>query len=139
VKEGYRFAPPKQETFFKDDANHDPYWSLETLIEAQLNCGGLIITRAHVDEMLEVTRLVFEILERAWQSVDHALIDMKIEFGVVNEGGKLSVVLGDVIDNDSWRLWPSGDKRLMLDKQVYRNLDASKIDAAAMKTVKGNF
>lgn len=139
VKEGYRFAPPKQETFFKDDANHDPIWSLDTLIEAGLVCGGLTITKAHVEEMLQVTRLVFEVLERAWLTVDHSLIDMKIEFGVINEGGKKSIVVGDVIDNDSWRLWPAGDKRLMLDKQIYRNLDASQIDATAMKAVKDKF
>lgn len=64
VKEGYRFAPLKLETFFKDDANHDPFWSVETLIEAKLNVGNLVITADHVKEMFHVCNLVFEILER---------------------------------------------------------------------------
>lgn len=64
VKEGYRFAPLKLETFFKDDANHDPYWSEETLIGAQLNIGGLLITAEHVKEMFQTSSLVFEVLER---------------------------------------------------------------------------
>lgn len=64
VPEGYRFAPLKLETFYKDDANHDPFWSEETLIGAKLNIGDMIITADHVQEMYRVTNLVFEVLER---------------------------------------------------------------------------
>ena len=40
VKEGYRFAPLKLEMFYKDDAQHDPFWSYEVCVEAGLTIGG---------------------------------------------------------------------------------------------------
>lgn len=43
VPEGFRFTPPKQETFFKDDANHDPQWSEEQIVSAKFTFNGLTI------------------------------------------------------------------------------------------------
>lgn len=134
VPEGYRFSPPKLELFYKDDAAGDPQWSEEQVIAKKYECNGLVIGAHEVAVMSRATVLIFEVLEKAWASLDCSLIDMKIEFGVNTKG---EVVLADVIDSDSWRLWPSGDKRLMKDKQVYRNLKV--VTDEALQQVKRNF
>ncbi|XP_070133243.1 bifunctional phosphoribosylaminoimidazole carboxylase/phosphoribosylaminoimidazole succinocarboxamide synthetase-like [Drosophila bipectinata] len=134
VPEGYRFSPPKQETFFKDDANHDPQWSEEQIVSAKFELNGLVIGQDEIDIMRRTALVVFEILERAWQTKNCTLVDMKVEFGIDVDG---NIVLADIIDSDCWRLWPSGDKRLMVDKETYHVL--TDVTASDLDTVKQNF
>ena len=128
VKEGYRFFPPLAEYFFKDDENHDPQWSYEQLVEAKLSMGGITIGPREIEIIGYTTRCVFEILEHAWAALDCSLVDMKIEYGV-NAAGE--ILLADIIDNDSWRLWQSGQRSLQKDKQIYRDLKEVTPDALA--------
>ncbi len=113
VSEGTRFEPVLVETFLKDDARHDPQ-----IWEADIVRMGLATT-PEIEWMAQQGRRVFETLERAWATADVTLVDLKIEFGRDLQG---HLIVADVIDNDSWRIWPGGDKNRMLNKQVYRNL-----------------
>ena len=66
----------------------------------------------------------FQALEEALSGVQTqygpiALADIKIEAGRQKIDGKL--VIADVIDNDSWRIWPGGDPSRQLDKQNFRD------------------
>ncbi|XP_047575330.1 bifunctional phosphoribosylaminoimidazole carboxylase/phosphoribosylaminoimidazole succinocarboxamide synthetase isoform X1 [Lutra lutra] len=135
VKEGYKFYPPKVELFFKDDANNDPQWSEEQLIAAKFCFAGLVIGQTEVDIMSHATQAIFEILEKSWLPQNCTLVDMKIEFGV--DITTKEIVLADVIDNDSWRLWPSGDRSQQKDKQSYRDL--KEVTPEGLLMVKKNF
>jgi phosphoribosylaminoimidazole-succinocarboxamide synthase len=113
ISEGTRFEPVLVETFLKDDARHDPQIWEKDIIDMGL------ATSEEIAWMADQGRRVFETLERAWAGVNVTLVDLKIEFGRDTHG---DLLVADVIDNDSWRLWPDGDKTRMLDKQVYRNM-----------------
>lgn len=116
--EGARFDPVLVEFFLKDDTRHDPQITEPEMVAQDL------ATHDEVAEMVEQGRRVFGLLEQAWAAQDVALIDLKIEFGRDLGRSRLGrLLVADMIDNDSWRIWPGGDKQRMLDKQIYRNME----------------
>ena len=114
--EGTRFDPPVVEFFLKDDARHDPQTTPAEIVSQGFGSA------ADVERMEFVGRQVFLLLEQAWAEQNVQLVDLKIEFGRPVGDPTGQPVVADVIDNDSWRLWPGGKKEQMLDKQVYRNM-----------------
>ena len=150
AEEGSRFDDIITELFYKDDSKHDPlveydgqtkewvfYDAKNTKRAAFMEAvkqiksrSGKLVSSEHVDQMFETLKEVFIVLEHAWSTHNIQLVDLKIEFGFDTSG---NLIVADVIDNDSWRLWPAGEKEEMLDKQVYRNLiSASKEDLEAI-------
>jgi phosphoribosylaminoimidazole-succinocarboxamide synthase len=125
--EGTRFDPVVLELFLKDDARHDPQITAEEAVS-----DGLC-RRGEIEEGLAVTDRVFLALEEAWATQGIQLVDLKIEFGRTMQG----MLVADVIDNDSWRLWPGGRRADQLDKQVYRDL--VKRDAEALADVRRRY
>jgi phosphoribosylaminoimidazole-succinocarboxamide synthase len=115
VSEGQRFDPVLVEFFIKDDTRHDPQMQPEEIVAAG------VATPEEIKSMAEAGRQVFDVLECAWAVREIMLVDMKIEFGRTLSG---DLVVADMIDNDSWRLWPGGQKEQMLDKQIYRNMQS---------------
>lgn len=124
LAEGSRFEPPLVEFFLKDDAAHDPLISPAEIIASNH------ASAAEVERLAAVARQVFGLLERAWAAQEVTLVDLKIEFGRTNLG---ELLVADVVDNDSWRIWPGGEQARMLDKQLYRN--AAVVDDALLADV----
>jgi phosphoribosylaminoimidazole carboxylase PurE protein len=76
-------------------------------------------------EMRRIARQAFLVLEKAWALEGGTLVDFKVEFGFDAKG---TLLLADVIDNDSWRVLENG---AYIDKQVYR--DGGALDTVAAK------
>ncbi|HEY5257041.1 MAG TPA: phosphoribosylaminoimidazolesuccinocarboxamide synthase [Candidatus Baltobacteraceae bacterium] len=132
LQRGALLVPRMIEYFFKDDANHDPQISADQIVARG------IANPAEVAAMTELARLTFEVLAHAWRKREVLLVDLKVEFGRL-AGGENSgqLVIADVIDNDSWRIWPQGREELMLDKQIFRNLE--NVDADGLAKVKSAY
>ncbi len=132
IARGSVLVPRMVEFFLKDDANHDP------LIEPDEIVHRGIANAQEIGLMSEVARITFEILAHAWRRRETLLVDLKIEFGrLIGGEGRGNLVIADVIDNDSWRIWPQGREELMLDKQAYRNLET--VTPADLDRVRENY
>ena len=64
----------------------------------------------------------FTLLEKAWAKVKISLIDLKLEVGYSKKTKE--ILLADVIDNDSWRIWSDGDPHRDISKQSFRDGEA---------------
>lgn len=95
-----------------------PLWSKESRIGIGFVVpqSAILPPGVTVQQIEELARKVFLVLEGAWAQLGCRLIDFKIEFGI-GPDGKLYVA--DVIDNDSWRLrtqdWEELSKQLFRD------------------------
>lgn len=129
AQSGALLIPRLVEFFIKDDAAHDPQISFDDIVARGL------ANPTELSAITEIARVTFEILAHAWRRHNILLVDLKIEFGrLVGGENKGQLVIGDVVDNDSWRIWPQGREDLMLDKQIYRNLQS--VDAPSLGRIK---
>ncbi|VDL80117.1 unnamed protein product [Nippostrongylus brasiliensis] len=72
VPQGYRFAEPKIETFFKDDENDDPQYSDEQIECAGFEYNGIKIGKSEINVMKRMTSVIFKALE-LWPQGDRRL------------------------------------------------------------------
>ncbi len=148
--EGTRFDPVITQFHYKDDPLHDPMLD-ETYINYIVRAKG----GEEYAEMQRINTEVFLHLERAFAYFDTQLVDMKLEYGIIED----SIYLIDEITGGSFRLWPYAHKNPnlkqpnilkelnpegRLDKDTYRmgeniNKVLTKFEAIAEVTAKFRF
>ena len=110
VEEGEAFAAPTVEFSYKNDDLNDPLINSDHVIALGL------ATREEIDCIEHYALQVDEILRAFWRSCGVTLVDFKLEFGRLPEGG---IILADEISPDTCRLWDSATGR-KLDKDRFR-------------------
>jgi phosphoribosylaminoimidazole-succinocarboxamide synthase len=141
VKSEQKLSKYVVEFFYKDDAGGDPFMVVDFVGKRVLyydptktiDKGYLgqkdysdndttavdwALLKKLVTEGTAMAMSAFANLATEFNKQQVLLVDAKFEFGIDIHG---DLVLGDVVDNDSWRIWPCGDPALAFDKQVYRN------------------
>lgn len=145
---------PIIELFLKDDENNDPLivydvesdiWRLYdakkpisegylSSVDTIVTAGGIVITKKIIDQILDLARRVNSVLKAEWEKQNVLLVDFKFEVGFAVIGGKVTLVVADVIDNDSWRIWMFGEETLMMDKEIFRLInEVSEADREKLK------
>jgi phosphoribosylaminoimidazole-succinocarboxamide synthase len=135
--EGTRFDPLITQFHYKDDPLHDPMLD-DKYIDYIVNVKG----GSEYSEMRKTNVEIFLHLERAFAYFNVQLVDMKLEYGIIE--GKVYLI--DEITGGSFRIWPYAHKNPnlnqsnvlkelnpegRLDKDIYRM--GEKIDKVLTK------
>lgn len=91
----------------QDDANNDPQWSEEQLLEAKFSLAGLTIGQCEVDIMNRSTVAIFEILEKAWATLDCTLVDMKVCSAMLPSAGETGILVWPLNSCSWFTIYPS--------------------------------
>lgn len=157
--EGQRLPVLEFELFYKDDRRHDPIVKVEEghygvildlykpdrpilgpeMGQSSTYLGPERLNREiDYDQMRIIALQVFLILEEAWKDLGVVLYDMKIEFGLVDDGlGGKRLVVADTITNDEWRIRDNEGKQL--DKQVFRDAVSDGMTEDALSDISDNY
>ena len=110
VAEGIVFPAPTVEFSYKNDALDDPLICIPHIYALGL------ATKEEMAAILDYARRINAFLKDFWAGCGVTLVDFKIEFGRLPDGG---IILADEISPDTCRLWDSatGEK---LDKDRFR-------------------
>jgi len=122
----WRLVHPKKQ-------DSDPESDLGRVIDS-----SRVLGTATIAEMESAIMRTLEVLEGFFEKHDFKLVDMKIEYGLTKDG---TVVISDVIDNDSWRLrdqnWNDVSKQSFRDGEEMSTIeDKYALVAALMETAK---
>jgi phosphoribosylaminoimidazole-succinocarboxamide synthase len=107
VEEGRRYDPVITQFHYKDDPLHDPMLDQSYIDFIIRTKGG-----SEYAKMMEMNAGAFVILEKAFAQFDIQLVDMKIEYGIIE--GEVYII--DEITGGSFRLWPYARKNPDLNK-----------------------
>ena len=100
-KEGQVFKPLITQFYYKDDFLHDPLLAGDFLIHLYKNKFVLLY-----NQMISKNSIIFLLLEKAFTQFKYQLVDIKLEYGIVD--GELTLI--DEITASQIRLWPYKDK-----------------------------
>ena len=95
--EGTRYDPPITQFHYKDDPLHDPL-----LDDDYIDYIGKTKGSDEYEQMRRLNVEVFVALEKAFAKFNVQLVDMKLEYGIIDN----EVYLIDEITGGSFRLWP---------------------------------
>ncbi len=118
-----------------------PWWEKEALLrtlegmQVYATLREVLIAKEYsvaklIEEIDDLTRKGFLVLEGAFRKLGGTLQDIKFEFGICLINGKWTIVFADVIDCDSWRLLINEQQ---YSKQVFRDKGEAGLKESAEK------